>query len=146
MSHYLIEQLSSRNNIAVETRTLVRSVAGEAHLESIVTHDEASGETRERPAQGLFVFIGADADTGWIPAEIERDAHGYIRTGRDIEAWAQPRPPYALETSVPGIFAVGDVRSASVKRVAAGVGEGSMVVAFIHQYFEDWRRETPTIN
>jgi thioredoxin reductase (NADPH) len=136
MSHYLIEQLGTRENIAVETRTSVRALRGEGHLEAIVTRDELSGETRERPAGGLFVFIGADAETSWIPAQIERDAHGYILTGRDLESWTLSRAPYALETSVPGIFAVGDVRSASVKRVAAGVGEGSMVVAFIHQYLE----------
>ncbi len=137
MSQYLIEQLRSRGNISVETQTSVRSVTGESHLESILTYHEASGEVHERSAGGLFVFIGADAETDWLPAGIERDTHGYIRTGRDIEARTLDRAPYALETSVPGIFAVGDVRSASVKRVAAGVGEGSMAISFIHQYLEE---------
>jgi thioredoxin reductase (NADPH) len=137
MSQYLIDELRSRENISVETQTSVRSVAGESHLESIVTHHEALGETSKRSAGGLFVFIGADAETNWLPAGIERDAHGYIRTGRDVTGWTQARAPYALETSIPGIFAAGDVRSASVKRVAAGVGEGSMVISFIHQYFEE---------
>lgn len=141
MSHYLIEQLQSRDNIAVETNTSVLAVGGEVDLESIVTHHDATDRTQERHAGALFVFIGADAETSWIPAEIERDARGYIRTGRDILTWNRTRAPYALETSVPGIFAAGDVRSDSVKRVAAGVGEGSMVIAFIHQYFEAQARE-----
>jgi thioredoxin reductase (NADPH) len=133
MSHYLIEQLKSKDNIAVETRTTVQAVRGSAHLESIVTRDEGSGATRERPADALFVFIGADAETGWLP-HLQKDPRGYLCTGRDIENWTQARTPYRLETSVPGIFAAGDVRSNSIKRVASGVGEGSMVIAFIHEY------------
>ena len=93
-----------------------------------------SGATTTRSADGVFVFIGADAATAWLPAEIERDEHGYICTGHDISGWPLERPPYALEARVPGIFAAGDVRSNSIKRVASGVGEGSMVIAFIHQY------------
>jgi thioredoxin reductase (NADPH) len=81
------------------------------------------------------VFIGADAQTDWLPPEIERDTHGYLLTGYEIRNWGPSRRPFALETSVPGIFAAGDVRSGSVKRVAAGVGEGSIVIAFIHDYF-----------
>jgi thioredoxin reductase (NADPH) len=136
MSHYLIEQLRTKANIAVETRTTVTRVSGGAHLETIATRTEANGAVRERGAGALFVFIGADAETAWLPAAMERDERGYLRTGRDIEAWAEERPPFPLETSMPGIFAAGDVRSASVKRVASGVGEGSMVVAYIHQYLE----------
>ncbi len=134
MSYYLIEQLRTKANIAVETRTVVVEVAGGAHLERITTRDESTGTTAERPADALFTFIGADAETAWLPAAIERDERGYIRTGHDIRDWSGDRPPFALETSVPGIFAAGDVRCNSVKRVAAGVGEGSMVIAFIHQY------------
>jgi thioredoxin reductase (NADPH) len=136
MSHYLIAQLGTKANIAVETRTTVIRVSGGAHLETITTRTEPDGDVRERDAGALFAFIGADADTAWLPAAIERDERGYLRTGRDIEAWAEARPPFPLETSMPGIFAAGDVRSASVKRVASGVGEGSMVVAYIHQYLE----------
>ena len=136
MSHYLIEQLRTKANIAVETRTTVIRVSGGAHLEKITTRTEPDGEVRERDAGALFAFIGADAETSWLPAAIERDDRGYLRTGRDIEAWAAERPPFPLETSMPGIFAAGDVRSTSVKRVASGVGEGSMVVAYIHQYLE----------
>lgn len=142
MSAYLIDQLKSKANISVETQTVVTAVGGAAHIESITTttNDAAA---REREAGALFVFIGADAETSWLPDAIERDARGYIRTGRDITAWSLERPAFALETSVPGIFAAGDVRSDSVKRVAAGVGEGSMVIAFIHQHLDALAR-TPS--
>jgi thioredoxin reductase (NADPH) len=134
MSYYLIAQLATKHNISVETETTVVAVTGTGHIESITTRDERTGATQERSADGLFVFIGADAETAWMPAQIERDARGYLRTGRDIERWPQDRAPFLLETSVPGIFAAGDVRSGSVKRVASSVGEGSMVIAFIHEY------------
>jgi thioredoxin reductase (NADPH) len=133
MSHYLIQQLASRENISVETGTSVVGVRGELHLETLVTRDESTGATRERPADALFVFIGADAETDWLSG-VERDARGYVLTGRDVAAWPLERAPFRLETSVPGIFAAGDVRSNSIKRVASGVGEGSMVIAFIHEY------------
>jgi thioredoxin reductase (NADPH) len=135
MSHYLIAQLRTKDNIALETGTTVVRVAGGAHLATIATR-KTNGEVRERHADALFAFIGADAETAWLPAELERDERGYVRTGRDIESWTQDRRPFPLETSMPGVFAAGDVRSTSVKRVASGVGEGSMVVAYIHQYFE----------
>ncbi|MDB5042348.1 MAG: pyridine nucleotide-disulfide oxidoreductase [Candidatus Eremiobacteraeota bacterium] len=135
MSHYLIEQIRSKVNIAVETRTTVARVLGEDHLEAIVTR-ERSGAEVERRADALFVFIGADAETGWLPKTIEREDSGYVRTGRDVTNWTAVRPPFAFETSVPGIFAVGDVRSDSVKRVASAVGEGSIVVSYIHQYLD----------
>src|SRR5207247_9570877 len=86
---------------------------------------------------GLYVVIGADAETGWLPAEIALDRHGYVLTGSEVAAagrWQLDRDPYLLETSVPGIFACGDVRSGPVKRVAAAVGEGSMAIAFVHQF------------
>ena len=85
-------------------------------------------------AKALFIMIGAVAKTEWLPASMERDAHGYICTGRDIQTWSLDREPFALETSMPGIFAAGDVRHGSVKRVASGVGEGSMSIAYIHEY------------
>ena len=134
MSHYLIEQLQTKHNISLETRTIVTEVAGEGHIETIVTRNIDTGATTARPVDGVFVFIGADAETSWLPPEIERDARGYIKTGRDVAHWTEKRSPFPLETNVPGIFAVGDVRAGSVKRVASGVGEGSMVVAYIHQY------------
>jgi thioredoxin reductase (NADPH) len=134
MSYYLIQQLATKHNIAVETCTTVVRVGGHAHIESITTRNETTGEIAERPADALFAFIGADAKTDWLPAELERDARGYLRTGRAIEDWRYDRAPFLLETSVQGVFAAGDVRSESVKRVASSVGEGSMVIAFIHQY------------
>jgi thioredoxin reductase (NADPH) len=134
MSYYLIQQLATKHNIAVETCTTVVRVGGHGHIESIATRNETTGQIAERPADALFAFIGADAKTEWLPAELERDARGYLRTGRAIEDWRYDRAPFLLETSVQGVFAAGDVRSESVKRVASSVGEGSMVIAFIHQY------------
>ena len=134
MSHYLIEQLQTKRNISLETRTIVTEVAGDGHVEAVFTQNIDSGSTATRSADGVFAFIGADAATAWLPAEIERDARGYLLTGRDIATWTLQREPFPLETNIPGIFAVGDVRSNSVKRVASSVGEGSMVVSFIHEF------------
>lgn len=137
MSYYLIEQLKMKTNVRVETRSEVVDASGDGHLEAITVADRASGTASRREAAGLFILIGADAETGWLPAAIARDDAGYVLTGRNVfrdDQWTADRDPYLLETSVPGIFAVGDVRAGSVKRVASGVGEGSMVVAFVHQY------------
>ena len=109
-------------------------------LEAIDVRDTATGETTRLESGGLFIFIGADAETAWLPPEIALDRHGYVLTGSDMRAagrWALDRDPYLLETSVPGIFACGDVRFGPVKRVAAAVGEGSMAIAFVHQYLRD---------
>ncbi len=138
MSHYLIEQLGSKDNVHVEVSTQVIGLGGDGHLESIVTQNGMQTSSA-RKADGLFVFIGADAVTTWLPKTLERDARGYIKTGRDIAGWSDERYPFSLETSIPGIFAAGDVRSNSVKRVASGVGEGSMVIAYVHQYLETLR-------
>jgi thioredoxin reductase (NADPH) len=136
MSQYLIEQIRTVPNITVETQTTLEGVDGDGRLERIVTRSSLSGTEQKRDAHALFVFIGADAETAWLPESLERDQHGYIRTGRDIEDWRLERKPYPLETSIPGIFAAGDVRSASVKRVASAVGEGSIVISYIYQYLE----------
>ena len=140
MSRYLIEQLGSRSNIGVLTRTEVVAVHGGDALEAIDVHDESTGEARRLESGGLFILIGADAETSWLPPEIALDRHGYVLTGADVRAagrWALERDPYLLETSMPGIFACGDVRLGPVKRVAAAVGEGSMAIAFVHQYLRD---------
>ena len=113
---------------------------GELSLEAIDLRDSATGATSRLESGGLFIFIGADAETAWLPPEIALDHKGYVLTGSDMRAagrWALERDPYLLETSVPGIFACGDVRFGPVKRVAAAVGEGSMAIAFTHQYLKE---------
>jgi thioredoxin reductase (NADPH) len=139
MSYYLIEQLRAKSNIAVELRSEIQAVQGDTHLTAIDILDRDSKEIRRRESGGLFVFIGADAETDWLPAEIARDGRGYVLTGQDVVKagrWAESRDPYLLETSVPGIYACGDVRLSPVKRVASAVGEGSMAIAFVHQYLQ----------
>ena len=119
------------------TRSQVVAAHGDSALEAIDIHNSESGETVRAGTGGLFIMIGADAETAWLPSEIALDDNGYVLTGVDVAAagrWAQERDPYLLETSVPGIFACGDVRYSPVKRVAAAVGEGSMAIAFVHQY------------
>ena len=137
MSHYLIEKLRAKSNIIVELNAEVQAAYGDSHLTSIDIRDRRSAAVRRCDCGGLFVFIGADAQTDWLPPEIERDARGYVLTGTDVSRtghWPEKRDPYLLETSVPGIFACGDVRFGPVKRVASAVGEGSMAIAFTHQY------------
>jgi thioredoxin reductase (NADPH) len=140
MSRYLVDQVRSKANIRVELQSEVRAVHGDDHLAAIDIEDRASGAVRRRDCGGLFIFIGADAETAWLPAEIARESRGYVLTGVDAVKsgrWARERDPYLLETSVPGIFACGDVRYSPVKRVASAVGEGSMAIAFVHQYMRD---------
>ena len=140
MSRYLVDQLAGRANIHVRFRTEVTAAHGDTSLEAIDVRDAATGETTRLESGGLFIFIGADAETAWLPPEIALDPKGYVLTGPDVRAagrWQLDRDPYLLETSVPGIFACGDVRFGPVKRVAAAVGEGSMAIAFVHQYLRD---------
>jgi thioredoxin reductase (NADPH) len=140
MSRYLIDQLASRPNIRTLYRTEVVAAHGGASLEALEVSNGTNGETTRLDSGGLFIFIGADAETGWLPAEIALDRRGYVLTGADVRTagrWELDRDPYLLETSVPGIFASGDVRFGPVKRVAAAVGEGSMAIAFVHQYLKD---------
>ncbi len=140
MSRYLVDQLATRPNIDVRFRTEVVAAHGADALEAIDVRNGDSGETTRLASGGLFIFIGADAETGWLPHEIALDRRGYVLTGPDLKAagaWQLERDPYLLETSVPGIFACGDVRSGPVKRVAAAVGEGSMAIAFVHQFLRE---------
>ncbi len=140
MSKYLIRQIRGKSNIRVALRSEVQAVHGEANLSAIDLLDRNTNSVRREECSGLFVFIGADAETDWLPPEIERDARGYILTGADlmkVGKWKEDRDPYLLETSVSGIFACGDVRFGPVKRVASAVGEGSMAIAFVHQYLRD---------
>ncbi|MEO7029536.1 MAG: FAD-dependent oxidoreductase [Acidobacteriaceae bacterium] len=133
MSTYLIEQLAQKANVRVEPYTVVVSLGGDDHLETICASTKGEAP-RTRKADALFVMIGADANTGWLPEQLQRDERGYVCTGRDLPAWNKKRAPFLLETNLPGFFCAGDVRHASIKRVSSGVGEGSMAIAFIHQY------------
>ena len=137
MSQYLIYQIASKANIKLLPHSRVISVEGENDLERIEISVNAPIEMKNirfHEADALFVMIGADASTSWLPGELERDPRGYICTGRDLTTWKPDRHPFPLETSLPGVFAAGDVRHNSIKRVSSGVGEGSMAIAFIHQY------------
>ena len=141
MSQYLIDQIRKTPNIEVETNSQVVEVHGDGHLEALSIHCGDSKETSKVPANLLAIFIGAEPNTDWLADIVERDSRGFIRTGVDLvhdgklpKGWPFNRAPYWPETSVPGIFAAGDVRAGSVKRVASGVGEGSIAVQFIHQY------------
>ena len=140
MSRYLIEQLGGKSNVAVQLRSEVVAAHGGTNLTAIDIRDNASTEVRRHDCGGLFVFIGAEAETEWLPEEIARDARGYILTGDDVVKagrWSLSRDPYLLESSVPGVLACGDVRLSPVKRVASAVGEGSMAIAFIHKYLQE---------
>jgi len=137
MSHYLIEKLRGQSNVELLFRSEVHAVLGDSHLTAIDIRDAESEEVRRHDSGGLFVFIGADAETEWLPAEIVRDARGYVLTGEDLKkagGWKHGRDPYFLETSVPGVFACGDVRLSPVKRVAAAVGDGSMAITLALQF------------
>ena len=140
MSQYLIDQVRSESNVKVALNSEVKGLHGQDHLTGVDIHDRVAGTARVEECGGLFVFIGADAETSWLPPEIIRDQRGYVLTGTDLTKtgpWPADRDPYLLETSVPGIFAAGDVRFSPVKRVAAAVGEGSMAIAFVHQYLKE---------
>jgi thioredoxin reductase (NADPH) len=137
MSRYLIEQIAGKSNIAARLHSEVKAAHGQEHLEAIDIADRQAQTVTRHPCGGLFVFIGADADTGWLPEQVARDKNGYVLTGDEVQKsgrWSQPRDPFLLESSLPGVFACGDVRLSPVKRVAAAVGEGSMAIAFVHQY------------
>ena len=137
MSRYLVEQIATRPNIRTILGTEVTAVHGDVSLEAIDVRDFTTDATTRLESGGLFIFIGADAQTAWLPPDIAVDRRGYVLTGSDMRAaghWTLDRDPYLLETCVPGIFACGDVRFGPVKRVAAAVGEGSMAIAFVHEF------------
>jgi thioredoxin reductase (NADPH) len=141
MSHYLIEQLAERPNVSVRTSVSVVGAAGEGHLERITVRDAAAGVDEEICTSWLFVFIGAEPCTSWLEGVVARDERGFVLTGPDLtvggarpQGWDLERDPYYLETSVAGVFAAGDVRHESVKRVASAVGEGAMAVTLVHRY------------
>jgi thioredoxin reductase (NADPH) len=137
MSQYLIDQIRGKSNIAIQLQAEIQAVHGDSHLTAVEIRDGKTEKVCRYDSGGLFIFIGADADTEWLPSAIARDARGYVLTGSDVVKsgrWSHSRDPYLLESSVPGVFACGDVRFSPVKRVASAVGEGSMAIAFVHQY------------
>jgi thioredoxin reductase (NADPH) len=143
MSYYLIQQLSAIDNVNVRTRTEVVAVHGTDHLEGITLCDSKDNITVTVDCGFLFVFIGAEPRTDWLGDAVARDAKGFIYTGPDLlsnggrpKGWDRDRDPFYLESSIPGIFAAGDVRANSVKRVASAVGEGAMAVSLVHRYLE----------
>jgi thioredoxin reductase (NADPH) len=139
MSSYLIGRVTSAPNIAVRYHSKVVRVQGEGHLQALTLADTETGAREEVPSSWLFIFIGATPRTDWLGPHIVRDEKGFVVTGQDLlradsTPWRLPRPPFALETSVPGVFAAGDVRLNSMKRVASAVGEGAMSVYLVHRY------------
>ena len=148
MSLYLIDQLGTKANVSIETEAEVVAVEGADRLEALQLEMGPSRRHERRASNALFVFIGAHAETAWLPEKLIRDEWGYVCAGRDVMdlleehdagTWPLERDPYLLETSVPGIFAAGDVRHGSIKRVASSVGDGSMAIAFVHQYLAELR-------
>src|SRR6202047_224176 len=141
MSQYLIDQVKETPNIQLWPHASLSEVHGETHLEEISVLCSDTNKIERVPASAMFIFIGALPRTDWLAGVLERDERGFLLTGPDLmrggerpKGWTQDRDPFLLETNVPGIFAVGDVRHGSIKRVASGVGEGSVAVQFIHQY------------
>ncbi|MBD1909449.1 MULTISPECIES: FAD-dependent oxidoreductase [unclassified Leptolyngbya] len=144
MSQYLIDQIEATENIEVWTFSSVIEVKGNGNLEALVIENSKTGEVQTLPTRYLFIFIGAVPNTEWLDGVVQRDDRGFILTGPDLtkegeypRGWSYERSPYLLETNIPGIFAVGDVRYGSIKRVASGVGEGSICVQFVHRYLSN---------
>ena len=143
MSQYLVDQIRAIDNIEVLTRTEVQAVEGDDHLEAVTIINKDSGQTQRLDAAALFIFVGAVPHTDMLEGVVERNHAGFILTGPDLmrngkrpKGWKLNRDPYYLETSVPGIFAVGDVRQSAVRRVASAVGDGAIVISFVHQYLK----------
>jgi thioredoxin reductase (NADPH) len=135
MSQYLIRGIGQAANIDVRYRTEVTDGAGSGYLEQLTLRHRDTDETETQPADGLFVLIGAEPFTQWLPEAVGRDQWGFILTGPDLaERWTQRRAPYLLETTTPGVFAAGDVRHGSVNRVASAVGDGSIAIRLVHDY------------
>jgi thioredoxin reductase (NADPH) len=144
MSSYLIDQINEIDNIALLSQTNIVEVKGEHNLKSVVLENVKTQQHQEREAGALFIFIGARPYTDWLPDEIMKTEKGYLETGNALKtidgfskSWKLPRDPYILETSIPGVFAAGDVRSGAMNRVASAVGEGAMAIKFVHEYLAE---------
>lgn len=144
MSAYLIEQIESTPNIQLWPQSEVAEAQGDERLEKLIIKNRISGEFKEEDAAAMFIFIGAKPFTDWIPERIGIDGKGFIHSGQDVVSyaskespWTMEREPYSLETSVPGVFAAGDVRSGAMNRVASAVGEGAMAISFVHRYLTE---------
>ena len=145
MSHYLVQAIGANPRIDVRTETVVAAGGGEGRLESLVLRDLASGAEETVRADALFILIGSRPRTDWLPPELAKDERGFLLTGEDVaDAWPLARNPFSLETSMPGVLAVGDVRHGSVKRVAAAVGEGATAVQFVHRLLAEEQRPVAT--
>jgi thioredoxin reductase (NADPH) len=141
MSHYLVQAIEAAPTIEVRTGTVVSAGGGEGRLERLVLRDVTTGAEETVATDALFILIGARPLTDWLPPELAKDEHGFLLTGEDVGgAWPLERPPFSLETSMPGVIAIGDVRHGSVKRVAAAVGEGAIAVQFVHRLLAEERR------
>ncbi len=139
MSHYLIQEVGATPSIDVRTGTTIVGGGGDGHLRELVLREASTADEETVAADALFVLIGAHPHTDWLPHDIVRDSHGFLCTGEDLPddlRWPLERPPFALETSMPGVLAAGDVRHGSVKRVASAVGEGSVAVQLVHSLFD----------
>ncbi|MEX2538276.1 MAG: FAD-dependent oxidoreductase [Actinomycetota bacterium] len=136
MSRYLIDEIEEKPNITLRYETQIVDGSGGGSLEQLALQDRATGDTETVRADALFVLIGAHPRTAWLPSEVGRDDYGFVVTGRPSSTWSLERTPFLFESTMPGVFAVGDVRSGSVKRVASAVGEGSVAIQQVHQYLE----------
>ena len=141
MSRYLIDQIEKTPNIRLRPRTEIERVEGQGRVERVALTSLDDGSRQVEEADALFVFIGSRPRSDWLPPNVLRDAKGFVLTGRDLIAadgyarlWKERREPLPLETSVPGVFAAGDLRAGAMNRVASAVGEGSMVVRLAHEY------------
>jgi len=141
MSDYLVKEITNTPNIAVRCNTVVTGGGGNDRLQSLTLKDQVSGAAETVPAAAVFVLIGAEPRTQWLPGGVARDRWGFVATGADLlaggkppEGWPLQRPPMLLESSLPGVFAAGDVRRGSVKRVTSAVGEGSIAIRLVHDY------------
>jgi thioredoxin reductase (NADPH) len=134
MSRYLIQEIEGQGNIDVRYRTEIVDASGDSGLETLTLNDAGQGATETTAADAVFILIGAQAHTEWLPDQVARDRYGFVVTGVASNGWSLPRAPFVFETSMPGVFAVGDVRSGSVKRVASAAGEGSVAIQQVHQY------------